>query len=757
MKQVLKKSSFLTHLFAKALDALEQISLIIFLRWFKIAFNNHKKRQIIFHLLFIIFFILFSFYGCEDPHERYKIPSWLKGDNINTLIDKGNCNHFLALMDKADYRTAIENQLFTLFVPNDSAFEVYMETIGIDSIGDLTQNEAKELFGLHILINPRSRTQLLYEYAWEQLETPEGEYGSLFLRKETYSIPKEYTEIVLYDPNYKGDTLSISSDNTYIPFFTTEYFEDYYGDPEGSDYLFMYPGSSWSGTQWHDAMVIEGEVRTASGFIYYIDRVVAPIPTIDKYLKDHQDSYGLFYNLAQRFATYSSAGLNEDFERIYYKGYNQILNIADETGPGNLSNAPEVLLYLYTAYVPHDDVLQNYLDNTIFQHYSTIDSVPELYWIYLLQSHLSDRLNLISRIDKGFKNFYGDVIDIDITNDIASGQMCNNGMIYFMNRVIEPNVFSCVPGPILYNKNYSAFLYAINHANLLNALSNTNNDVTLFAPTNENLYEYGIIHSKEDDGSIVIKRKGTDGIFRNLDDEDIYSFVQDHYCYGKIDDLSGEGFIKMASNNYIYYNNNSIYGGGNFLYGDKNNIVEKIVNEKNGILYNIDNVLKKPNNIAQLLLDDTDYSNFTDLLLEAELIDSLQDKYEENVQTPRVKFISESDQWTVFAPTNQAISDAEAAGIIPSDQDSLIDFLQYHFIRDYCVFDDGSISGTLPTQRYTIEGENIIYSNLIITNNLNNLQVQDNSGQVISVSHANANTLAEYAVIHKITNCLKYE
>ncbi len=746
------KLSYMKKVFKKSL-LFKQINRIIFFKCFHSNYNGQMKYQFI----SLLIAILVIFNSCEDPHERFKSPEWLKGDNINTLIENGNCNHFLELMDKADYRTSIENQLFTLFVPSDSAFEVYMKKVGIDSIGELSEKEAGELFGLHILINPRTRDQLLYEYEWDQLETPEGEYGSLFFRKQTYSTPKEYDEIAKYDPANLGDTLKIFSDNAFIPFFTTEYFTDYYGDPNGSDYLFMYPGSSWSGTQWNDAMVTEAEVRTSSGFIYYIDRVVEPYPTIDKYLHDHQDSYGIFYDLTQRFASYTSLGVNEYDERIYDKSYNQILDLADENGPGSVDNAPSLALYLFTAYVPNDDVLQNYLNNTILQYYSSIDSVPELYWVYLLQSHLSDRINIKSRIEKGFKNFYGDIIDIDVSKDINPGIMCNNGIIYPMNRIIEPNVFTCVPGPILYNKNYSTFLYAINHAGLLNALSNANSHVTLFAPSNDQLYQYGIRSNKQDDGSIIIMTKGSDGIFREMKDEDIYLFVQDHFCKGEYSDLSGEGFIKMVSGNYIYYNNNLIYSGGNFIDGDNNNIDEKTINDKNGVLYYIDNVIKKPYNVAQMLLDDPEYSNFTDLLFQAELIDSLQDKYEENVQYPRIIFMSESDQWTVFAPNNQAINDAQSAGIIPSDQEELKSFLQYHFIRDYCVFDDGKLSGSLPTHRYTIDGERIIYSNLAVTNSVNNLQVQDNSGQIITISHANANTLAEYAVIHKITNCVQYE
>ena len=720
-----------------------------------------KSKLIAIYLLFP--FLTSLFYQCSDPHKRYDDPPWLGGTNIETLEKAGNYNHFLALMDKAEYRTSIENQLFTLFVPSDSAFEEYFSSKGINSVDDMSNAEAEELFSQHILINPRSRDQLMYEYAWNELQDPLGEYGTLFHRKLTYSVPIDYTEEVRYHETYKGQTLTIYRSNTMIPLFTTEYFEDYFGDPDGSDYLFMYPGSSWSGTQWHDAMVTEAEVRTSSGFIYYIDRVVAPIPTIEKYLLDHQDDFGLFYDIAQRFATYYGSTLNEQAERIYRKGYNQILDFANEWGPsGDLSASnpdmyPE-MLYMFSAFIPYDNVLQEFLDNTVFKYYESIDSIPQLFLVYLLQSHLNSLLNLPSKMEKRFKNYFGDEINIDIGNDIGSASMCSNGIIYKMNRILEPNAFTCTPGPIFYNNNYTTFLYALDISGLLTTLTRPDIGVTLFAATNDELLQYGIRKNVEDD-IVIMQIRSSDGLWHTMESADIEDFVKDYYHIGIYDDFSGEGFIRMASDNYLYYNTGQIAGGGNQVVGDYCNVTEKIESDKNGNLFYVDNAIGAPLNAAELMFADPDLSSFVGLLSDAEQIDSVQADYElTGVMYPRVKFLSQSKQWTILAPTNLAIADAESQGIIPSDPEELKDFLFYHFVKDKCVFDDGVSSGPYTTYlKDTIVGEEIIYKTIDFVNGVHNLSVKDLSGQTIVIDHSAANNLMENGVIHKINSVLKAE
>ncbi len=714
------------------------------------------KQKFVFRIVAMLTFAAL-FYECTDKYARYEDPPWFKGTNIETLEKAGNCTQFLALMDKADYRTAIESQMFTLFVPNDSSFEEYYKKIGISSIDDMTRQQAEELFGQFMLINPRSRDQLMYEYAWNELQTPEGEYGTLFNRKQTYSVPINYSEEVRYNPDFVGQTLSIYRSNTFISLFTTEYFEDYFGDPNGSDYLFMYPGSKWTGTQWNDAAVTS-IAPTSSGYIYYIDRVVAPIPTIDKYLKDHQDKFGLYYDLAQRFAQYTASRLDEQKNREYRKSYTELMNFGDERGPSTTD--PANMIYLYTAFIPYDNVLQDYLNNTVFKYYESIDSVPQLFLIYLLKSHQVDYLTLPSKMDKRFTNYYGDDIEFHSNTDIGTSIMCSNGVIYAMNKVLEPNAFTCVPGPIYYNSNYTTFLYALNNSGVLPTLTQPDVDVTLFATDNSKLLKNGI-RTKNSSGDISIEIQSSDGLWNsmvpnNADGYTLEEFVKDNVFIGKVDDLSGEGYLRMASDNYVHYKAGKIYGGGNQKDGDYCQVVEKIPSDKNGVLYYLDGPIKNAENAAELILSDPDLSSFKDLLTTAGLIDSVQEIYEQpGIKFPRIRFMPDLRQWTILAPDNQAIASANASGLIPADTAELRNFIYYHFVRSKCVFDDGEFSGSLPTQlQDTVVGTDIRYKNLTFTNSVNSLSVTDNAGNTVSIDHSGADYLVQTGVLHKINSVL---
>jgi uncharacterized surface protein with fasciclin (FAS1) repeats len=722
----------------------------------------------------ILFSIALLLIACtKDPHERFDTPPWLGGTNIETLEKTGKNDIFLALMDKAEYRTSIENQLFTLFVPSDSAFNAYFKSIGINSVEDLSKDQSEELFGQHILVNPRSRTQLLYEYAWQQLESPKGEYGTLFFKKQSYSVPIDYSEDVRYNQTYGGQTLQIHRGNTLIPLFTTEFFEDYFGDPEGSDYLFLYPNRSWSGTQWHDAMVVPTKAtpdaepsistRTSSGFIYYIDRVVAPLPTIETYLYNHQDKYGLFYDLAQRFNNYQSLGINKRGERIYSKSYVGITDIANTEGPrpGNPAN----MIYMFSAFVPENNVLQDFLNNSVLKTYPTIDSVPKLFLEYLLQSHINTMLNLPSKMRKRFLNYYGEDINIDVDKDITEVVMTSNGPVYGLNRILEPNAFTCVPGPLFFNNNYSTFLIALNESGILSQLTQSDVNVTLFAPTNDELYKYGIRKNNAEGGDFIEIRKSDDTWIEidptnDVDFERFKELLEDYIYFGIRENFSSEEYLQMASDNYLHYVSGSLIAGGNQVAGDFCTVGQQLPSEKNGNLFFITNTIKTPSNAAEKILSDPELSLFAGLLDASGLLSSVQMPFEDpGVTKPSFNFMTESDQWTILAPTNLAIADAELAGLIPdiADQTALRNFINYHFVRGKSVFDDGNYSGTVSTQLVDqVVESDITYKTLSFTNSVDNLQVTDLSNQTIIIDHAKADILIEKGVIHKINSVLQY-
>ena len=725
---------------------------------------------------------IFGITGCEDHQERYDTPPWLGGSSIETLKERGNYNSFLELMEKANYTVPVSKQLFTLFVPDDEAFKTYFKSVGKNSVADLTKDEAVQLFTLHVLRNPRSRFHLVYEYAWSEFQGPDqdqpmGEYASLFHRKPTPSTSLPYSEVVKYNtPTQKAGTeLLMYTGGKNIALFTEEFFSDFGGDINGSDYLFMYPGSTWKknytpnlkAMNWHNAQVIpnpkipdEVEVRTASGFIYFLDRVVAPMKSIEEYMRANLNKYGLYYDILQRFAEYGNQKTDEQGRILYRKNYTApLFNLAEELGPSTNTAVPPQ--NMWTAFLPTNDVLQNYLNNTVLKYYPSIDSVPRVTLYYILQTQLSARMVVMSALKQGYFNAFGDAMDIP-QSDIASGYMCSNGVVYESKKVLEPNVFTCVPGLLFIDKDYSTLLYALNAANMLSSLSNPDSHVTLFASTNEQLEKYGIRYNATN--AVIEFRSPANGKWSPMNTTDLNLFAQDQIYKGRLSDYSGDGaFVELTSGNYLKYGENKVGAAENEFKKDAADVTEVIENEINGFLIKVDRPVESRLVMGDYIMSDPEISDFAKILTDAKLLAKAQNADTKEIYY-NLKFLAAAKYWTGFLPTNAAIKKAREQGIIPykfptstAGKDSMNNFIMYHFVKDDVVFDDGKLSGNLNTNRtYKNEEGKTVNATVKISNIPKNLSLYDVSEQVVYLNHSKANILVRKGSCHKIDTVLKY-
>jgi uncharacterized surface protein with fasciclin (FAS1) repeats len=733
---------------------------------------------------------MFGITGCVDHQERYDTPPWLGGSSIETLKERGNYNTFLELMEKANYSVPISKQLFTLFVPNDEAFAAYFKSVGKNSVADLTKDEAVQLFTLHVLRNPRSRTQLVYEYAWGEFQGPNqaapmGEYASLFHRKPTPSTSIPYSEVVKYDtPGQKAGTeLLMYTGGKNIGLFTEEFFTDFGGNPVGDDYLFMFPGSTWKknytpnlkAMNWHNAQVIpnpdipdELEVRTASGFIYYLDRVVAPMKSIEEYMRSNLNKYGLYYDILQRFAEYGGQKSDEQGRILYRKGYTApLFNLAEELGPSTNTAVPPQ--NMWTIFLPSNDVLKKYLDDTVLKYYDSLDSVPRVTLYYILQTQLSARLVVMSALEKGYFNAFGDAMNIP-KSDITSGYMCSNGVVYESKKVLEPNVFTCVPGLLFIDKDYSTLLYALNAANMLSSLSNPDSHVTLFASTNEQLEKYGIRYNATN--AIIEFRSPANGKWNPMSSTDLNLFAQDQIFKGRLSDFSGDGtFVELTSGNYLRYADNKIAAAENQFKNDIAGVTDVIENDRNGFLVKVDRPVESRLVMGDYLMSDPEVSDFAKLLTAANLLARAQISDTREVYY-NLKFLAAAKYWTGFIPTNTAMKKARDEGFInipaspttgwysklsAAGKDSVNSFIMYHFVKDDVVFDDGKLSGNLSTNRtYKNADGKTVNATVKISNIPKNLSLYDVSEQVVYLNPAKANFLVRKGVCHKLDTVLKY-
>ncbi|MFN8206357.1 MAG: hypothetical protein U0T82_02970 [Bacteroidales bacterium] len=121
-----------------------------------------------------------------------------------------------------------------------------------------------------------------------------------------------------------------------------------------------------------------------------------------------------------------------------------------------------------TLFVPRDEVMQNYLDNTVL-----ILLLPrqctQITLYYILQTWISRSLALISKIERQFFNSFGDpmVISRDVIDDAHVQQRVDIRNQYGTG---TQRVYLRT-GKLFFDKNYSTLLFTINAANLTASLA----------------------------------------------------------------------------------------------------------------------------------------------------------------------------------------------------------------------------------------------------------------------------------------------
>jgi uncharacterized surface protein with fasciclin (FAS1) repeats len=487
------------------------------------------------------------------------------------------------------------------------------------------------------------------------------------------------------------------------------------------------------------------------------------MPSIEEYMIANEDKYGIYYDLLQRFAAYNVSEIDEQKRVLYNKSYDLIFDLAEERGPSTNTQVPPQ--NMWTAFLPKNDIIQNYLDNTILKNYPAIDSVPRVTLFYILQTQLSGSLILKSKLADGYFNAFGDPTELSSEN-LSSGYMCSNGVVYEIDKVLEPNVFTTVPGTLFFDKNYSTLLFVLNQANMLSSISNPDQDVTVFATTNDQLEAYGIRYNAT--GDYVEMRGPVDGKWARMRESDLTIFAQDQIHQGLLTNLNGAGgFARMNSDNYIKYGNNQAAAGENQVFNRIATVEEIEENEKNGYLVKVDQPIQSRVVMGQLLtgdLADPEFSEFAQILIDLRLLKRFRDPITKE-DYYKLKFLAAADNWTAFIPTNDAVAQARAEGIIPYEkpsssegQDSLENLMMYHFLVDKVVFDDGKESGSFKTNYSYIDtlDNSTEHARLKIMNSPNELSIEDNTGQVVNVDHGEANILVRQGVMHKIDAVLKY-
>jgi uncharacterized surface protein with fasciclin (FAS1) repeats len=704
-------------------------------------------------ILQFIAVILLILTGCEKKFdEYYNVPEDLIGTIIQVLEEDGNYSTFIKAVELVEYDDILgKTGNFTVFAPDDNAFQEYFTESGYTSLESIPDEELRALVFYHIVFWAYSKFKLLYGLGVEDVTI---EYETDNFRKETRYKPPMTIEYDQLNRDY-----TVFHEYKYIPVFSDEYFEDQ--ELSGAyDYNFFYPNTSYSGFHADRAEIIEYDVAAQNGWIHKVNKVLVPPDNHEQILKKNED-FSQFYSLIDERRYYqfnlnyttqqpNEGDIDDDgiIDSLFLKKNNLFpstysLDMEDIGGNGEA--------ILLTVFAPTNDALQRFLTQRT-RGYNTLEEIDG-YWMDWYLRHYFGLNYWPSELSAMTEDWLWDLTttleDGNIEeSEVIYKKMASNGPFYGIDKYLLPKVFETAAQPIFGDSEYEWFCELIVHYMVDILINNEDISFTIFAPNNEAMTADGYaardglggfgLYSRQDPLEPIPRNRATD-------------IIKSHVVFGELDEADFEEgtFIKTIQNTYIAVGDDGIYGGENT---EPAKVGISLSGGTNGIVYPIDKMLLSPGrNILNTLTDQVNFPQFQEffkLLFEAGLI-----LFDQDGNYTAMDNISTGVDYTCFIPGNSTIINAKGLGLIPDDTEELRQFLRYHFIEGV-IFDDGRSSGVFNTTRYENEEENI-FSEIEIINEKYKLQVLDNQGNTRTVT--TPNLMATDGVIHIIDELLFYE
>ncbi|WP_187270163.1 fasciclin domain-containing protein [Pontibacter qinzhouensis] len=721
--------------------------------------------------------------NCKDKDEHYVRPDSLEDPIYQQLEARGNFKNLLALIEKADYKITLQSGAgyWTLFAPNDAAFEKYFAGKGISGVDAIDKATATQIVK-YVLVYNAFMTDRLDDY-----QSPTGwADGQAFKRKTAYykgvnlGTVKQgdnvLTDQFLISANRNGNFVFTDNNNKYIPYYINTYFAGQ--QLSGADYNFFYPDVAWNNS-FHvaNAKVVTSNIIAENGIIHEIDEVILPLHNIDEHLAGKPE-YSVFRDLFEKYmvyympnaqATQRNQLLTGSGNPVYVKMYDNQLEFSlnDEgfevSGATRLEN--EGQSNTYTIFAPKNEVVTNYF-NTVLTHPEKYKSVEELP-VNVIRDFLNAHMFPMTVWPSKFNNLplkTSPDARLDAGTHVTEAKVLSNGFFYGTNKVQEANVFHTVYGKAYLNPSYSMMIRALEAYK--ESLIIPNVRYTLFLISDKALTEAGFSwntrFSRWDYASPTggVNLAGASAQLR------LQRIIEQHIVPAGdnrnqvFSNLNGEGVMRTFGEEFIRYTDGKVFAGGN---ADQNELVNLIGPEQtsNGVVYYVDRILNFSDlKASQHIAANPAFSHFYNYIANSTLL--------WDPATLHIKGTAVGTPYTYLIPTNEAIQQAVDDGLLPgtaagpnftpgttADQDKVVRFIQYHIIaKDQVALknlpDDArhyetvfrNVNGVIGAVQVAYNG-----SQMVITD------AYDRTAKVIS---PNSNILSNRAVIHQIDNYLQY-
>jgi uncharacterized surface protein with fasciclin (FAS1) repeats len=735
----------------------------------KIENFTHTRGLQVFKKCFSFFLLLLLFISCEKKEfeKFYERPAGLAQPIYQELQAKGHFTSFLACIDKAGYKDILGKAgYWTIFAPNDEAFKRYFAQHGIGGVAAMDVLTAQKIVKYSLIYNA-FKSDKLGDYQSGLGWVP----GMAFKRRTAYyeGVQKEIINgeerlVISSNRNNRlGNDYYHAGDNNnkYIP-----YFLDKFLTPKGlsrADYNYFYPDVNFTGFNVGGAEVSAANMVAQNGIIHEVNQVLEPLPNIDQHLAS-ADRYSTFKAIFDKYmvsyvvnaaATEKNNQITGANKEVYVKVFDQGLAYS----PNNENYAKlednDGQREGYTLFAPTNEALANYLNNTLLEHYKTLDALPKAILYDFLNAHMWNATVWPTKF-ANTPNSFGQGALFDPVADVVDKKVLSNGIFYGTNKVQEANVFSSVFGQTYLNPNFSLMTRALT-TSLKPILINNNLKFTLFLVSDEVLTAAGFTYDLNANTWRHTPPGGGAATSGSTAWGKLNRILNTHVVMGDSPDLSGSGILESYEGEYIGFEQNKVYSAGN----REAKTVAEASNRKttaNGSVYVLDKLLVEPQQSVGLHLAElakTPGSPFK------KFFDYLNNSTIYTKATGAILGITAGSSYTLLVPDNAAMDEAIAQGYLPAsnnpsataDKEKVANFIRYHLLDKATVVPDGKKDGGFVTLLQKDNGEPTTVN---IANAAGTLTITDMLRNATTLNLANSNNLSNRTVIHLLTGFLKF-
>ena len=737
----------------------------------------YKSKSGLFLLLILI---LVGFTQCrKDAIDKYySRPDSLELPLYQVLQSKGNFTSFLAVIDKAGYRSTLSAAgYWTLFAPHDSAFKVYFQENNIAGIAALDSAACRKIVTFSLVYNAYKRERISdYQgnLGWIEsgaFKRRTASYTGVYNDTNTLNAP---IKAIASNRNNTGSFFYVDADNNnkYLPVFETGYMTG--KSLTAADYNYFYPASTFSGFNVVNAQVVEKDIPAENGVIHVINRVITTLPSIDQYISSNPN-YSEFKKLLNKFVV--QYVLNATVTQNYKILHGGSDNIFTKVYSGLLAFSPNNENFLkledndgqadsYSMFVPENAALTTFINTVLLEHYPNIDALPLNVITDFLNAHMWKTAVWPSKFATTF-NSVGEEARFNAATNIVDKKVLSNGIFYGTNKVQDANVFSSVYGKAYLDPAYSIMTNLLN-LDLKFQIANINQRYTLFLISNSAFNAAGFFADPTVSNNVNEQWRytppgggaaltGSSALVR------MQRILNMHVVPGRdITSLTAAGVAMTYSGEFIKYSGNTVVAAGNQDAGTVANVLNSKT-ARNGTVYYLDKILQFSERTIGTHLSmlgtplTSEFNPFWQYLRNSAIY---------NITTGEIIGVAAGSPYTFFVPNKAAIFAAVNAGLLPgtagvpnynppllADKEKVVNFIYYHILNKRTIATDGQESGTIETLYKFPNGDP---STIFVNNSSpNSITLNDMMNRSATVIVPSSNNLSNRAVIHLITNYLR--